>query len=202
MKKTMLAVLLILALGLAFGAYVLFTPSERSRLPVALAVKNDTGEAFLAIGLYADKALLLHKAREDQAMAIFPEKWVDKDQPLHLVAIRQDGQALYSRAVSVKGISSITLREIEGSSLVLSEKTAGEAPLLPPLPKLDTWQVRQEGQHVLASFRAHTDWHYQVAVLGKGGNIGESDVSSDAQQVSASWEKGRDGRDSWLRLTR
>lgn len=197
LKKISVVIAFVLLGSAAFYLYVLSGQGADS-VSKALTVKIASKNTPTNVALYVNDKLIVHKTEGENFY--FPESLVGVPSTAVLVALEENGEAAYSGEFSLKNYDKLTIKDIKDGELILdirTEQTSKEF----TLPPLDTWKVSLTDKHVVGEYKADTDLYYTLYVLGRGGNLGLSDTLNKGETVTASWERPREKKDSWLVFT-
>ncbi|MGI6635783.1 MAG: conjugal transfer protein [Christensenellales bacterium] len=174
----------------------LFLNGNSDSIEASMVVTNKTNEQIVCVGISCGDKTIFNKTNGESFY--FPKKLIDNMDTIYIVAIVHDGHIAQSGKFSLKNNSNISITGIDNNKLTLSTNTKENIDRLYHSLQLDNWQIKIEENLVEASYQEETDLKYKLYVLGKGGKLGMSDIGSDNEIVSASWEKPDSKLDSWI----
>lgn len=193
MRPIHLLILIACLAGLSLLVYSAVGQRSGTAVPDPLQVDNRSGKAFTHLGLMTESMLLLSQTDQQSPMkAAFPRELLGTARQVQLVGLADGQQPWMSAPLSIAGDQLL----IESESQ-LSTEVSG---LLATLPSLDAWVLKRDGKQLSTRFAADTQLHYQLVLLGKGGQLVPSGFATAGQLAEASWELGRGGLQAWLMI--
>ncbi|SFE74804.1 hypothetical protein [Peptostreptococcus sp. D1] len=162
----------------------------------SITIKNETSEKLKAVGILSDNKVILNKTNGDKFY--IPEKLTNKINEVSIVVVSDTGSVSKSKAIYLKDIKAVSIKELKGANIELNVKTKEKSFEEIDIPELSGWKAGIEGNNVRGSFQAKTMTNYTLYILGKGGRLGASDTDNNNTEVVASWEKPKAKVDSWV----